>query len=409
MAEQDVVADELEKISIARTDPDDLGVHASLLVHHTELASRVEGFDAETATANAVGGDAYRPPAGVLLVAREHGEPVGTIACTLQRADQAIVRRTWVAPHLRGRGLGRRLVAELEEHARRLGVRVLRVETSSALPEVGGLFTEAGYGRVEAFSVEPLIDQWWEKRLTPLEGLDEVLGDDPLLLRATTLSTAHLADACLRVGVPVQVGPPGLRPLRPGTRLAGRARPAQHVGSVDVFLEALQDATPGEVLVVDNQGRLDEACVGDLVVLECAAAGLAGVVVWGLHRDTAELEAVGLPVLSLGATPVGPQRLDAHPPDALAVAGLGSHRVRPGDLVVGDDDGVLVVPVEALAEVVAAAEEIRDTEQRQAAAVRAGRTLRDQLRFEDYLVARRRDPGLTFRAHLRAVGGEVER
>ena len=67
-------------------------------------------------------------------------------------------------------------------------------------------------------------------------------------------------------------------------------------------------AAPGDVLVVDNGGRLDEACVGDLVVLEAQAASLEGMVVWGLHRDTGDIRAIGLPVFSLGARPNGPRR-----------------------------------------------------------------------------------------------------
>src|SRR5205823_14289002 len=62
-------------------------------------------------------------------------------------------------------------------------------------------------------------------------------------------------------------------------------------------------AAPGDVLVVDNGGRCDESCVGDLVVLEAQAAGLGGIVIWGLHRDTADIRAIGLPVFSLGAIP----------------------------------------------------------------------------------------------------------
>jgi regulator of RNase E activity RraA len=67
----------------------------------------------------------------------------------------------------------------------------------------------------------------------------------------------------------------------PGSRLAGRMAPARHVGNVDLFLEALEGAAPGDVLVVDNGGRLDEACVGDLVALEVQAAGLEGLVIGG--------------------------------------------------------------------------------------------------------------------------------
>ena len=74
-----------------------------------------------------------------------------------------------------------------------------------------------------------------------------------------------------------------LRAVVPGSRLAGRVCPARHAGSVDAFLEAFETAAPGDVLVVDNGGRLDEACVGDLVALEAHAAGMEGMVIWGLH------------------------------------------------------------------------------------------------------------------------------
>jgi regulator of RNase E activity RraA len=139
------------------------------------------------------------------------------------------------------------------------------------------------------------------------------MDDQELRRRFATLTTAHLADACLRAQVPVRCAPASLSTLMPGSRLAGRVAPAQHVGSVDIFLEALEGAAPGDVLVVGNGGRLDEACVGDLVALEAQAAGLEGLVIWGLHRDTADIRAIGLPVFSLGAIPTGPQRLDARP------------------------------------------------------------------------------------------------
>src|SRR5436309_2569035 len=95
-----------------------------------------------------------------------------------------------------------------------------------------------------------------------------------------TTSTPLVADACIRCGVPLRAAPPGIGPVIPGRRVAGRAVPARHYGSVDVFLEALGRAEPGDVLVVDNGGRTDEACVGDLTVLEAEGAGLAGMVVW---------------------------------------------------------------------------------------------------------------------------------
>ncbi|MCP2336257.1 RraA family protein [Actinomadura rupiterrae] len=224
----------------------------------------------------------------------------------------------------------------------------------------------------------------------------------------TGLTTAHVADACIRADVPVRCGPAGTRAVAVGGRVAGRVLPARHVGSVDVFLEAFEQAAPGDVLVVDNGGRLDESCVGDLAVLEAKAAGLAGVVIWGLHRDTADIRAIGLPVFSLGSVPAGPLSLGARPDDALASARVGEWTVTADDTVFADDDGVLFVPSDRVDELTALARGIRDTERGQAERVRAGETLRSQLAFGSFLKAREDDPSLTFRQHLRSLGGAIE-
>ena len=144
--------------------------------------------------------------------------------------------------------------------------------------------------------------------------------------RFATLTTPHLADACIRAQIPVRCAPTHLRPVVPGGRLAGRALPTRHTGSVDIFLEALEHGAHGDVLVVDNGGRLDESCVGDLVVQEAHTAGLTGIVIWGLHRDTADIQTIGLPVFSLGPIPTGPQRLDMRLPDALDSATVATGR-----------------------------------------------------------------------------------
>jgi len=226
--------------------------------------------------------------------------------------------------------------------------------------------------------------------------------------RFAELTTAHLADACIRAGVPVRCAPAGMRPVLAGHRLAGRVAPARHAGSVDIFLEALEQAAVGDVLVVDDGGRLDAACVGDLIVLEAARAGLAGVVAWGLHRDTADIRTIGLPIFSLGSTPTGPLSLAARPPDALDSARVGNWVLDRSDLAVADDDGVLFLPAERAAELFSLAEQIRDTERAQAERMRAGTSLRQQVRFAAYLARRAEQPALTFREHLRSVSGAIE-
>jgi regulator of RNase E activity RraA len=170
----------------------------------------------------------------------------------------------------------------------------------------------------------------------------------------------------------------------------------------------MEHAMPGDVLVVDNAGRLDESCVGDLVAQEAQTAGLAGIVIWGLHRDTTELREIGLPVFSLGAIPTGPQRQDQRDTQALESAAVGEWTVSREDLVLGDDDGALFLPAAQVEDILTLAETIRDTERRQAERIRQGVSLRAQVRFHDYLAQRQQTPSLTFRQHLRAVGGAIE-
>ncbi len=222
------------------------------------------------------------------------------------------------------------------------------------------------------------------------------------------LFTAQIADACVRLALPIRHAPPGIRPLLPGSRVAGRVLPVTHYGSVDIMLEALETAEGGDVLVIDNQGRKDEACIGDLTALEARAAALAGIVVWGCHRDTRELTDIGLPVFSLGPCSAGPTRLDARSPAALQSAKIGAHLVGRNDVVFADEDGILFIPVDRIDDVTAAAREIREKERQQASEIKAGGSLRTLLRFGEYLERRTVDPSYSFRKHLRETGGAVE-
>jgi 4-hydroxy-4-methyl-2-oxoglutarate aldolase len=222
------------------------------------------------------------------------------------------------------------------------------------------------------------------------------------------LSTPLVADACIRCDVPLRAALPGIGAVVPGRRVAGRALPARHYGSVDVFLEALAGAERGDVLVIDNGGRDDEACIGDLTVLEAAAAGVSALVVWGLHRDTPELVEIAFPVFSYGAFPAGPVRLDEREPEALSGACFGPHDVTRADVVFADDDGVLFVAADRAAEILAVARDVWETEREQAARIRGGHTLRRQTAFDDYLARRAAEPSYTFRHHLRRIGGAIE-
>lgn len=160
--------------------------------------------------------------------------------------------------------------------------------------------------------------------------------------------------------------------------------------------------------MIDNQGRTDEACIGDLTALEAQAYGIAGMIVWGLHRDNAELVEIGLPIFSYGAYPFGPQRLDARESEALRSARLGNFSVTNDDTVFADDDGVLFAPGEIIEKLLSVAQAIYQTERRQAELIKAGKTLHEQLKFDQYVTQRLADPSFTLRKHLREIGGAIE-
>ena len=230
---------------------------------------------------------------------------------------------------------------------------------------------------------------------------------------ATTLdgfdwTTPFIADACVQLSLPVRVGPYGLKSNIAGARAAGPARPARHAGSTDVFLEAIAAASKGDVLVIDNGGRHDEGCIGDLVVGEAFMTGIAATVCWGTHRDTGAILAFGAKVWSLGTCPNGPLELRRRHVTALEAANLGSVTVTLGDFVFADDDGVVVVESADLDRIVDTAKDIAFREGAQAERLLKGDLLRTQLDLAGFIAKRQSNSNYTFRDHLKTFGGAIE-
>jgi ribosomal protein S18 acetylase RimI-like enzyme len=151
-------------ISVAVADPASPDARWCFERYFAELAAR---FDAGFEPARSISAQAHEitPPAGLLLIARMRQEPVGCGALKLHQGAPAEIKRMWVAPHARGLGVGRRLLQELERHARAAEVAVLRLETNRTLIEAIALYRDAGYREVAAFNDEPYAHHWFEKRL----------------------------------------------------------------------------------------------------------------------------------------------------------------------------------------------------------------------------------------------------
>jgi DNA-binding MarR family transcriptional regulator/N-acetylglutamate synthase-like GNAT family acetyltransferase len=105
------------------------------------------------------------PPAGLFVVARLRGQAVGCGALKFHAEAPAELKRMWVSRDLRGLGVGRRLLIELEGQAARAGARVIRLETNRSLTEAIQLYRQSGYREVERFNDEPYADHFFEKRL----------------------------------------------------------------------------------------------------------------------------------------------------------------------------------------------------------------------------------------------------
>ena len=151
-------------IQIAECDPRHPDARFCVRAFFAELAERFDtGFD----PARSISADDHEltPPAGLLLLATLHSEPVGCGAVKFHPGAPAEIKRMWAAPAVRGLGLGRRLLTELEAHAAARGARTFRLETNHTLGEAIGLYRAAGYREVPAFNDEPYAHHWFEKTL----------------------------------------------------------------------------------------------------------------------------------------------------------------------------------------------------------------------------------------------------
>jgi 4-hydroxy-4-methyl-2-oxoglutarate aldolase len=198
-------------------------------------------------------------------------------------------------------------------------------------------------------------------------------------LISSRLYTAVIGDILDRLGRVHQFLPPQIRPLTPSMRIAGRAMP---VLVADVYgpqrkpfgllTEALDQLQPGEVYLAPRTGSQAQAAMwGEILTATAQSRGAVGAVVDGYHRDTRQVLGQGFPVFSHGNYAQDSSiRTIVH--DFRTPVEIGGVRVAPGDLVVGDIDGVLVIPQDVEAEVIEAALEKASAENLVRAAIEGG-------------------------------------
>lgn len=192
--------------------------------------------------------------------------------------------------------------------------------------------------------------------------------DSALLAQCRDLPTSILSDSMDRAGGlrGLHWVPGGRWPRVAGPALTVRTRPGDNL----VIHRALDLAEPGDVLVVDAGGSLERAVLGEIMARYAAARGLAALVIDGAIRDAEGLAAGPVPVFALGVNHLGPYK--DGPGELYGPVQAGGTVVRSGDVVVGDSDGVVVLPHERAAEVVALGQERLAAEEEQFAQIAAG-------------------------------------
>ena len=194
------------------------------------------------------------------------------------------------------------------------------------------------------------------------------------IANAREIAASLLGDAMNRSGI-MQAA---IKPIASGTRLAGQARTVTTMsGDNGIIHAAIAHLQPGEVLVVDA-ARIDDVAVwGEIMTHSAMQRGVAGLVLDGAIRDVAAIRALGFPAYCRAVVPRGPHKGFGGTIDAPIACGGVS--VAPGDLVVGDDDGIAVVPLADVEKVLAAAAKAEAREQETIGKIKQGRTSADLL------------------------------
>ena len=152
------------KISIEQRDPRADDARYCLGEYYGELARRFKG-GFEVSLSRDPDATDMMSPRGAFFVATSDGQPLGCVGLKGSGSELAEIKRLWVALPARGLGLGRRLMESVEGAARNLSIRILRLDTNSALPEAGQLYRSTGWTEIDRFNDDPYPDLFFEKHL----------------------------------------------------------------------------------------------------------------------------------------------------------------------------------------------------------------------------------------------------
>ena len=192
-----------------------------------------------------------------------------------------------------------------------------------------------------------------------------------IVQRASAFAASILADVAGRRGTLDG----RIAPLSRSMRIAGPAFTVEVRPGDNLMIHAAMTlAKPGDVLVVDGKGDRTCALMGSIMINACKALGLAGVVLDGSHRDTEELLELGFPFYSIGANPNGPTKFV--PGRINWPISCGGIAISPGDLIVGDADGVVVIEREKAESLLGQAALKVTDERKRIADIVAGKNLR---------------------------------